>query len=96
MSLQEFLIYLTTGGSIIVVSWLAEKSAKFKELSKEVKEYIIYGASLLLSLGAYSVNTYVDPSVLEKLAPIFSIAATLFESVFLGQLYHFFAKSKKQ
>ena len=92
MSLQEFLVWLVSGGSIVAVSWLAEKSAWFQGLGKESKEYVIYGASVALSFGAYAVNTYVSPDVLNQLAPLFGILATTFGSIFLGRMFHSFRK----
>lgn len=96
MELTEFLVWLTSGGSIIAVSWLAEKSAWFQRLTKEQKEYFIYGASVLLSLSAYGVNTYVSAEVLSQLAPVFAIFATTFASIFLGRVYHSFKKPSAQ
>jgi len=88
MELAEFLVWLTSGGSIIAVSWLAEKSMWFQGLSKERKEYFIYAASVILSLGAYGVSTYVPAEVLAQIAPIFAILASSFASIFLGRFYH--------
>ena len=93
MSFAEFLVWLTSGGSIVAVSWLADKSAWFQSLSKEAKEYVIYGASVVLSLGAYAVNTYVPAEVMAQLAPIFAILATSFGSIFLGRIFHSLKKA---
>lgn len=94
MSLQEFLVYLTAGGSIVAISWLAERWVWFQAQGKEVKQYIIFGASAALSIAAHLAATNIDPFMLEKLAPFFTILSTTFGSIFLGQA--FFRAMKKE
>ncbi len=88
MSLYEFLVWLVSGGSIVAVSWLCERWAWFQKQTPDVKEYFVYGMSVALSISAYCVNTFVDPAILEKLAPIFAIASATFISIFIGKLFH--------
>ena len=94
MTLQQFLTYLTAGGSIVAVSWVAERWAWFQAQSKDLKQFIIFGSSALLSVAAYALTTYADPAFLEKLSPFFVILSTTFGSIFLGQV--FFKSMKKQ
>lgn len=96
MSLNEFLVWLSSGGSIVFVSWIAERWAWFQSLGKEAKQWFIYGSSVILSFVAYSVVTFVSPEVLAQLAPFFTILSATFVSVFLGQAFHFMSNKPKQ
>lgn len=87
MSLSQFLVWLTAGGSIVAVSWLCEKWAWFQAQEKDIKQYVIFGSSAVLSIAAQLFMTYVDPAVLEMLTPYFAMLSTIFGSVFLGQAF---------
>lgn len=94
MDLTQFLVWLTGGGSIVAVSWLFENWAWFQAQTAQLKQMLTFGASAVLSLGAWAVTTYVSASVLAQIAPVFMILSTLFASIFVGQLFHSFAKPK--
>jgi len=87
MTLNEFLVWLTSGGSIIFVSWIAERWAWFQSKSADVKQWIIYGASVVLSIGAYYA-AQLPASTLVQLAPIFLILSGTFISIFVGKMFH--------
>lgn len=95
MTLNEFLVWLSSGGSIVFVSWIAERWAWFQAQTKEAKQWLIYGSSVGLSFIAYTVSTYASPELLSQLAPFFTIMSVSFVSIFLGQAFHYFNKDKK-
>jgi len=90
MTLEQFLVWLIGGGSVIALFWLAEQSTWFQGLSVVMKRLVMFGGSAILGLGALAVVTYVPPEVLEQLSPWFSIIAATFVSVFLNQAAHKF------
>lgn len=96
MTLNEFLVWMGSGGSIVFVSWIAERIAWFQALSKDAKQWVIYVSSVILSFIAYSVSTYASPELLAQLAPFFTILSASFISIFLGQAFYFFSKDKKK
>jgi hypothetical protein len=88
MNFNDLLTWLVGGGAIIAVSWLFERWAWFQSLAAGSKQFLTYGASVVLAVGAWAVVTYVSPAVLAQLAPVFSILITTFVSIFLGQGFH--------
>ena len=94
MDLNDFLVWLSGAGGIIAVSYFAEKSSWFQAKSSEAKQWLIFGASAVLAIGAYSVVTYVSPALLSQLAPFFTILSTLFASIFVGQAFHASSKTE--
>ena len=92
MNFTDFLVWLTSGGSIIAISWIFEQWAFFQAQTANAKRWMLYGASAALSLAAYSVTTYVPAAIVAQIAPIFAILSATFATIFLGQLYHTLAK----
>ncbi len=96
MSLNEFLVWLTAGGASVAASWLLEKFSWFQNLEASVKQLVFFGACLVLSLGAFAVQTYVPEAVLAQLAPWFLIVSSTFAAVFIGTGFHKLAKIQKE
>jgi hypothetical protein len=94
MSFTDFLVWLTAGGSIIAVSWLCERWVWFGLQTKELKQYIIFGASTALSIAAHVFITYASPELIVMLSPYFMIISATFVSIFIGQV--FFKSMKKE
>ena len=88
MTLTDFLVWLTAGGSIIAFSWLAERWAWFQLQTSNMKQGIMFGACVVLSLGAFAIQQYVPVETLNALAPWFGIVASIFVSLFLSKTFH--------
>lgn len=81
------LIWLyASGGSSTVLSVVFERWQKFQSLTSEEKEYTFTYASIVLSLIAYVVVTYVPVEILNSIAPIFNIVVGTVVTVLLGKL----------
>jgi uncharacterized membrane protein YdcZ (DUF606 family) len=88
MELNQFLTWLTAGGSIVAVSFILERIAAFQALASNVKQMVTFGACVALSFGAFAVNTYVPAEVLTQLMPWFSMVSGLFGVLFISQTFH--------
>lgn len=88
MNINEFLIYLAGGGGIVVASWLLERSKSFQTNTPQVRQYIFFGVSTVISIIAWAVATYVPVEVIASLTPIFTIVAANFAYIFIGQAFH--------
>jgi hypothetical protein len=88
MELNQFLTWLTAGGSIVAVSFILERLAAFQVLASNVKQLITFGACVVLSFGAFAVNQYVPADVLAQITPYFSIISGLFGVLFISQTFH--------
>jgi hypothetical protein len=89
MDLTSFLTWLVvSGGSISVVSWLFERMNWFQALASDVKDYTIFGASVVVGCGALAVVTYVPAEVLAAIAPYFLVVSGTFATVFMGKAFH--------
>ena len=89
MELNEFLIWLVSGGgAIIVVSWLVERWPWFQTLGANIKEFALFASAAVMSCGAYAVITFVPQTTLDQVAPWFLIVSGILSSVFLGKVFH--------
>lgn len=89
MDLRDFLIWIaSSGGAAVALSFIAERSEKFKALPSATKQYIQLGGSLVLALSAYAVMTYVPESVLTALLPWFQIVAGVLGTGLVNQIAH--------
>ena len=88
LTLSNVLVYLSGVGVVAVVSWLFEEWAWYQSLIGRTKQLVFFGACLVIAFAAMAVNTYVDPAVLEQIAPWFATAAAIFVNVFLGTSFH--------
>ena len=79
MSLQEFLLWLAnSGGSILAVSWLLEQWKWYQAKSADMKRSLFFVFSLLVTMSAYSVLTYVPVDALNARWTIFPDALYIF------------------
>lgn len=92
MSLSDFLVYLTGVGVIAVVSWLFEDWKWYQSLQGKPKQLLFFGACAVVAIGAQCVITFVNPAVLQQIAPWFATLSVLFAYIFLGTEFH--AKTK--
>lgn len=89
MTINDFLTWLlASGGSISATSWILERIGKFQQLASDVKEWIFFGLSTLISIGAYCVVTFVPKDAIEAITPYFLIISGTFITVILGKIYH--------
>lgn len=88
MVLDEFLIWLGAGGSIIAVSWMFEKFGWFQSLSSMAKRWIMFGMCVLIAGGAFAIQTFVPVEILALIAPWFKIVAGIFGALFISESFH--------
>ena len=88
MELNDFLVWLMAGGSVIAWSWVMEQVAWFQNLSSGQRKWTQYGGSTLIGLAALAVTTYVPVATLDAIAPWFAIIAGIFGMVFINQAAH--------
>ena len=99
MTLSQFLTWLfASGGSAVVASFILERSGKYQELASEARKWVFFVVAAVIALAGYFTVTYVPTDILNQIAPIFTIVAMIFTTVFLGTKAHEFDKltSKKQ
>lgn len=88
MTLEQFMIWLIGGGSVIAFAWIMEQIDWFQSLTPKMKRLVMFGGSAVLGLGALAVITFVPPEVLVQLNPWFMVVTAIFLSVFLNQAAH--------
>jgi len=93
MNVNEFLLWiLGSGGAVIILSWLAERSVWFLAQSSGMKKAIFFLLASVISIGSYVVVNYVDPNILVMIDPYFKIITGLFVTIISGQMFHEFDK----
>jgi hypothetical protein len=94
MDLNQFLQWLLgSGGSIMAASWLLERIDWFQKQTSDIKEYVFFGLTAVISVGAYLVVNYIPSIALQVIAPYFAIVAGLFITVVIGKMFHKVDKS---
>ena len=89
MDINQVLQYLVYGGgSVALVSFVAERLSWYQAQTAPAKQWLAFGTSSLIALGAYAVITYVPTTVLTALNPWFLIESGIFSVYFLGQAFH--------
>lgn len=89
MSLNEFISWIAnSGGGVMIVSWLLERMPWYQSKDAQTKEIIFFGATILVTILAYTVLTYVPAPILAAIAPYFAMVYTVFTSAFLGKAFH--------
>jgi len=92
--LKDALTFLVSGGSVVVVSWIAEQIKAFQALVSNVKRWVFFGVATVLSIGSYLVLHYVPDATLLALTPYFVIIAGIFTSLFVVEKFHSVTKVK--
>lgn len=97
MTIFEWLAWIfQSGGSILVASWILERIPSYTQIEKpDLKKYIFWGISFLLSSLAFAAVQYIPREVLELIAPYFGFAYGTFGYIFAGEMFHFLDKVKK-
>ena len=90
--IQALTWILNSGGSIAIVSWIAERLPWFQAQTAQAKETIFLVASVAISLAAYLILTYVPADILAQISPFFTIVYGVFATVFLGKAAHLLDK----
>jgi len=93
MSLNEFLVWLTAGGSIIAVSFFAERWTKFQELSSEAKLWFMFASCTFVSLCAFAILQFVPIDMLNRFAPWFAVISANFYALFISKAFHLVDKN---
>ena len=88
MNISDFLVWLTSGGFMIVASWLLGQIPNYAALAENIRQWIFFAVSLVIGGGAYGVITYVPQATLATIAPYFAIAAIAFAAIFLQKAYN--------
>ncbi len=95
MELNQLLVWLSAGGAVVVISWCAENFGWFQSLQPIQKRLAMWAASCVLGSAALAVTLYVPADVLAAAAPFMGVLIANFGTIFLGELYHKFAKEPK-
>ena len=90
IQLMSWIVY--SGGSILIMSWIADRIQAFANATKDTKQGIIIGGALVLALGFYAILTYVSPDVLAILEPFFRIISGTVIAYSGGQIVHSLTK----
>lgn len=96
VTLDNFLLWLIAGGSVVAVSWILEQVAWFQSLPSKTKQLVQYGASIAVGLAALAIQLYVPADVLDQLEPFFAVIASTFGMVFLNQIAHKVDNNRKE
>jgi uncharacterized membrane protein len=91
--MSDFLVWLTAGGSVICISWIAEQIPWFATLLANTKRIIQFVLSAVLGCAALAVTNYVPQATLDAIAPYFAIFMAAFGSIFVNQTYHNITRS---
>lgn len=93
MSIQEFLLWLTSGlGASFVFSYFAERWEGFQSLSKDTRKlWATIGASALAIL-AYLVYTYVPAEVWVTLSPYWQLVVAIITVNYGTEVFHKYDK----
>jgi len=85
----EFLTWLVSStGAIAAVSWIAERVPAWHKVKAEAKKWYLFGASAFVSIGAWTLLTYVPPETFAMLQEPFYIVTVLFMTLFFGEQFH--------
>jgi hypothetical protein len=88
MELVEFLTYLSGVGVVAALSFVFERVDWFQMLDPKYKEYVFFGACVVVALGAKAILVYVPADALEQFAPWFASVASIFSYLFIGKAFH--------
>jgi len=89
MNLNDFLNFLIySGGSVAVMSFIAERWAWFQSLVSEKKQLYSFIGSASIAIVSYAFLTYAPAGFIEAMTPYFTILASVFGVYYLGQAFH--------
>jgi hypothetical protein len=88
MTLTDFLVWVSAGGSVLAVSFIMERIDWFQKLESKTKELIMFMASAVLAMGAIAVQQFVPVATLNAMAPYFASVAGIFGMIFLAKAFH--------
>lgn len=88
MTLTDFLVYLTGGGSVVALSFIMERIEWFKNLTSEAKQWVMFIGCSVISCGAFAIQQYVPKEILNQFAPYFGLLASIFVATFIAKAFH--------
>jgi hypothetical protein len=91
IQLMSWIVY--SGGSILIMSWVADRIQAFANATRDAKQNIIIAGSVILALGFYAILSYVPATVLVQLEPWFRIVFGIVITYSGGQVVHILTKS---
>ena len=94
MNLTNFLVWLGTGGSMMAVSFVAERIDAFQKLTANAKQWVMFFSASLLTVGSIAIQQYVPVATLNFVAPYFAGVAGVFSLIFIANTFHFLDKKK--
>lgn len=75
MTLQDFLVWLAAGGgSVALLSWIAERVAWFQTLTSENRKYAMIAGSVVIAIVAKLLLDFVPQTAIDIAAPYFGVA----------------------
>ena len=90
IQLMSWIVY--SGGSILIMSWIADRIQAFANATKDAKQNIIIAGSVILAASFYAALTYVPATVLAQLEPWFRIVFGTVITYSGGQVVHTLTK----
>lgn len=94
LSVNDFLNWIVlSGGAVSIASWIFERIPWFQAQLADVKEWIFFGISSLLAIGAHLVLVYLPQSALDVIAPYFLMIGAIFSTVVIAKMFHNVDKS---
>jgi hypothetical protein len=94
MSLNEFLVWLSAGGSVVAVSWACEQWGFFQTLNANAKRLAMWASASGLGMGALAIIKFVPAESLASAAPFMEVAIANFTAIFLLEVFHRFNKEQ--
>jgi hypothetical protein len=89
MTITEFLGWLfNSGGAIVTVSWIFERLPWYQAQDPTKKQYLFFGACVLVSVLGYLGLTYIPADIVNQIAPYFAIIYSTFAALFVGNQFH--------
>jgi uncharacterized membrane protein YfcA len=89
MTFAEFLAWLVnSGGAIVVVSFIFERWNWYQAQPPDIKQYLFFGACVVVSVFGFLGLTYIPPEVIQQIAPYFGILYSTFLAIFVGTKFH--------
>lgn len=94
MSLNDLLVWLSAGGSVVAISWACENWGLFQSLDANKKRFAMWSSASVLGMGALAIINFVPAAALAAAAPYMGIAIVNFSAIFLSETFHRFNKQQ--
>lgn len=95
MTLQEFFVWIASGGgSVALLSWIAERIPQFQKLTANMKMLVMALGSVLLAVLAKLAIDFVPAETINALAPYFGVVYGVVLIFLQNQAAHLLDKGK--